>query len=151
MIPVDGSIVTRPPGAAAGAAPGQAHCRRNTTGTITLLAIGSAPRRAGTKRHWRTAPNAASSRRGNPLLCLISTFSALPPGETRTSSSTLPSSRKRRDSGGYAGAGFCRYAASNLASVTGKGAGAGGGAEGAASRSGGAGGCGGTTNGAGAG
>ena len=36
---------------------------RNTIGTSTLAATASSPRRAGTKRHWRTVDSAASSRR----------------------------------------------------------------------------------------
>src|SRR5262249_3026417 len=35
---------------------------RNRTGTSTQSAMAMVPRRAGTKRHWRTAPSAAWSR-----------------------------------------------------------------------------------------
>ena len=72
----------------------------NRIGTSIRPTTGTPPRRAGWKRHRRTASAAALSNTEIPLLRATMTSAAWPAGSTSTRRTTLPSCPRRRAENG---------------------------------------------------
>src|SRR5216117_2525415 len=83
----------------------------NFRGTSTTLSTARAPRWAGAKVQFFTAPAAAWSRTAWPEEDATLTSTTRPFAPTRTERTTRPSSRCARAAAGYGGRGVFRYAA----------------------------------------